>query len=137
MADTDLALSVDRFMRRIHSALQVKAAQFDTENVGPAGGMLLLTLAEMGHPEIRELTARFARDKSQMTRVIGMLETKGLVARRPSQRDQRASVVSLTPKGHEVVADLSRALAETVGALVAPLSPEDQETLKTLMKRIT
>lgn len=136
MADTDLALSVDRFMRRIHSALQARAAEFDTENVGPAGGMLLLTLAEMGQPEIRELTARFARDKSQMTRVIGMLETKGLVARRPSQRDQRASVVSLTPKGHAVVADLSRALAETIGALVAPLSAEEQETLKALMARI-
>ncbi|WP_424969639.1 MarR family winged helix-turn-helix transcriptional regulator [Dinoroseobacter sp. S76] len=136
MADTDLALFVDRFMRRIHSALQAKAAEFDTENVGPAGGMLLLTLAEMGQPEIRELTARFARDKSQMTRVIGMLETKGLVARRPSQRDQRASVVSLTPKGHAVVADLSRALAETIGTLVAPLSAEEQETLKTLMARI-
>ncbi|WP_424965163.1 MarR family winged helix-turn-helix transcriptional regulator [Dinoroseobacter sp. S375] len=136
MADTDLALSVDRFMRRIHSALQARAAEFDTENVGPAGGMLLLTLAEMGQPEIHELTARFARDKSQMTRVIGMLETKGLVTKRPSQRDQRASVVLLTPKGHRVVAELSTALAEAIETLVAPLNTDERQVLKTLMARI-
>ncbi len=136
MADTELALLIDRFMRRIHTSLQAKAAEFDTENVGPAGGMLLLTLAEMGQPELHALTERFARDKSQMTRVVRTLEAKGLLARRPSPRDQRASVVYLTERGKAVVARLEAALAETIGELVAPLPQADVQKLKALMRGI-
>jgi len=65
MEDTDLALLIDRFMRRIHFGLQSKAHAFDTAKVGPGGGIVLLTLAEMGRPELHELTTRVSRDKSQ------------------------------------------------------------------------
>ncbi|MEM9974769.1 MAG: MarR family transcriptional regulator [Pseudomonadota bacterium] len=136
MADSELALFVDRFTRRIHTSLQARAAEFDTENVGPAGGMLLLTLAEMGQPELHARTERFARDKSQMTRVVRTLEAKGLVARHPSPRDQRASVVFLTEKGRAVVATLEAVLADTIGELVAPLPEADVRTLKELMRQI-
>ena len=136
MADVELALLVDRFMRQIHASLQAKAADFDTENVGPAGGMLLLTLADMGRPEMHELTARFARDKSQMTRVVRALEGKGLVVRQRSDRDQRAHVLSLSAKGHQVVAVLQQVLADTISDLVAPLDSGDQKVLKALLARV-
>jgi len=134
MADVDLALLIDRLLRRIHTSLQSRATEFDTENVGPAGGMVLLTIAEMCRPEIHELTARFARDKSQMTRVIRSLEDKGLVARVPSERDARASVVFLTEKGRAFVADLGQALAETIDTILDPISDVDKAKLKSLLQ---
>ncbi len=137
MADVELALLLDRFMRRIHMSLQAKAPSFDTENVGPAGGMLLLTLAEMGRPELHELTERFARDKSQMTRVVRSLENKGLLVRQCSERDQRASTIGLTEKGRRVVEMLERALAETVGDIVEPLSVDERRLLKSMLSRVT
>lgn len=135
MPDTDLALLVDRFMRRIHFGLQAKAHEFDTARVGPGGGIVLLTLAEMGCPGLQELTNRVARDKSQMTRTIRSLETKGLVARETSPHDARVSLVRLTPEGEQVVSDLQHAVAETIDDILAPISKSDIKVLKDLLER--
>ncbi|MEM8729727.1 MAG: MarR family transcriptional regulator [Pseudomonadota bacterium] len=135
MADTELALLIDRLLRRIHTSLQTNSAAFDSENVGPAGGLILLTLSEMGAPELNELTRRFARDKSQMTRVVRMLEAKGLVDRSPSKRDSRASVIRLTKKGETVVSALETALTSAIGEILSPLSDDETQILKDLMRR--
>lgn len=135
MQDTDLALLIDRFMRRIHFGLQAKAHEFDRSKVGPGGGIVLLTLAEMGRPELHALTHRVARDKSQMTRTIRSLETKGLVVRETSDRDARVSLVSLTSAGEQVVRDLQDAVAETIGSILEPISKSEEQTLKALLQR--
>ena len=133
--DTELALLIDRFMRRIHFGLQSKAHAFDTARVGPGGGFVLLTLAEMGCPELNALTRRVARDKSQMTRTIRSLETKGLVKRKVSPQDARVSLVYLTEEGEAVVATLQQAVAETISDILAPISNAEEEALKGLLER--
>jgi len=135
MQDTELALLLDRFMRRIHFGLQAKAHSFDQAKVGPGGGIILLTLAEMGCVELNVLTRRVARDKSQMTRSIRSLETKGLVARQTSPRDARVSLVRLTPAGDQVVLELQNAVAETIQEILSPISKAEEDVLKRLLIR--
>lgn len=135
MQDTELALLIDRFMRRIHFGLQSKAHAFDTSGVGPGDGIVLLTLAEMGQPTLRDLTNQVARDKSQMTRTMRSLETKGLVIRETSPDDGRVSLVGLTDAGQQVVTDLQRAVAETIGDILGPISKSDERLLKDLLRR--
>jgi DNA-binding MarR family transcriptional regulator len=135
MPDTDLALLIDRFMRRIHFGLQAKAHTFDTARVGPGGGIVLLTLAEMECPGLQDLTRKVARDKSQMTRTIRSLEAKGLVQRKPSPCDARVSLVFLTEDGKATVRALQEAVSETIGEILAPLSAEDEDTLRQLLYR--
>mgnify|MGYP001796799662 CR=1 FL=1 len=135
MQNTDLALLIDRFMRKIHFGLQSKAHAFDRERVGPGGGIVLLTLADMGCPGLNELTRRVARDKSQMTRTIRSLETKGLVARKPSPGDARVSLVHLTGEGERVVDELRQAVAETIGEILAPISEQEESVLRRLLER--
>jgi DNA-binding MarR family transcriptional regulator len=137
MPDTDLALLIDRLMRRIHSGLQSRAAEFDTERVGPAGGMILLTLADMEGCPQAELTRRLARDKSQMTRSITALERKGLLTRTPSPNDARVTLLSLTEQGERVVTDLSQMLALTIDEVLAPLPASERATLRTILTRIS
>ncbi|MEM1303180.1 MAG: MarR family transcriptional regulator, partial [Pseudomonadota bacterium] len=110
MATIQLALLVDRLMRQIHVSLQANSAEFDTRDVGPMGGMVLLTLADTGPCDMHVLTQLMARDKSQMTRIIKALEAKDCVARETSARDARVSVISLTDIGQAVVQDLRIAL---------------------------
>ncbi len=131
----ELALLIDRFMRRIHFGLQANAHSFDTAKVGPGGGIVLLTLAEMGCPELNELTTRVARDKSQMTRTIRSLETKGLVARKPSPNDARVSLVYLTQTGEEVVKAIQKAVAETIDGILSPISKSEEKVLRGLLER--
>ena len=135
MQDTELALLIDRFMRRIHSGVHAKAHVFDTERVGPGGGFVLLTIAEMGCPELNELTKRVARDKSQMTRTIRTLETKGLVARKTAPHDARVTLVFLTDAGHNAVRAIQHAVAETIGEILAPISKTEEDVLKSLLHR--
>jgi len=134
MQDTELALLFDRFMRQIHFGLQSKAATFDKEGVGPGGGIILLTIADMGCPGMQELTNRVARDKSQMTRSIRSLENKGLVARHASTDDARVTLISLTPAGQTVVSQLQIAVAETINEILDPISQADQSLLKEIMQ---
>ena len=135
MQNTDLALLIDRFMRRIHFGLQSKADAFDTANVGPGGGIILLTLSDMGSPGLQELTRRVARDKSQMTRSIRSLEAKGLVERRPSSDDARVTLVRLTPEGEAVVKTLQTVVAETINEILAPISQDEKNAFKNMLER--
>ena len=135
MADTELALLVDRFMRRIHFGLQAKAPGFDKESVGPGGGIILLTIADMGRPSLQDLTKRVARDKSQMTRTIRSLEAKGLVERHGSPSDARVTLVSTTPTGEKVVRQLQEAVAETVDEILISISQSEKSQLKRLLQR--
>ena len=136
MSDTDLALLVDRFMRSIHFGLQQTAAEFDTARVGPGGGIILMTLADTGEVPLSALTTLVARDKSQMTRAIRDLEGKGLVTRTPSPEDGRVSLISLTPQGKSVVADLQAGVARVIDGLLDPISAAERATLKGLLARV-
>lgn len=135
MQDVELALLIDRFMRRIHFGLQSKAPVFDTEKVGPGGGVVLLTLSDMGCPSLQALTRQVARDKSQMTRTIRSLETKGLVARRPSPDDARVTLVSLTDAGQRVVDALKDVVTETINEILSPISKSEERVLRDLLDR--
>ncbi|WP_422021801.1 MarR family winged helix-turn-helix transcriptional regulator [Roseibium sp.] len=136
MQDTDLALLVDRFMRKIHSGLQDRAPSFDREAVGPGGGVVLMTLADTGRISLNELTKRVARDKSQMTRMIRSLEAKGLIEREVSPDDGRISLIFLTPKGSEVVGELMQTVAEVIGEILQPISESERRTLQSLLAQV-
>ncbi|WP_299865250.1 MarR family transcriptional regulator [uncultured Hoeflea sp.] len=135
MQDAELALLIDRFMRRIHFGLQSKGPSFDTERVGPGGGIVLLTLSDMGCPSLHELTLQVARDKSQMTRTIRSLETKGLVERRPSPDDARVTHVALTSAGERVVDALKEVVSETINEILSPISKSEELVLRNLLER--
>lgn len=136
MPDTQLALLIDRLMRRIHAALQAKAHAFDTERLGPVNSMILLTLGDMGPSAIQDLTRRVGRDKSQMTRAVHLMEGKGLLERAPSPSDARVSVVSLTEKGEAMVEMLRGVLAETIDEVLDPISAGERATLTEVLSRV-
>lgn len=135
MADTHLAILLDRLVRRMHISLHKKAPQFDTERVGPSGAMLLLTLDEMGSGPLHALTARLARDKSQMTRLVQSLERKGLILRTPSTQDNRVTLVSLTPAGRDVVETHQAAIAETIEGSLTALSDAEKQQFQALLAK--
>ncbi|MEO1109520.1 MAG: MarR family transcriptional regulator [Pseudomonadota bacterium] len=136
MQDTDLALLIDRLMRKIHSGLQERAPGFDREAVGPGGGIVLMTLADAGRISMNELTKRVARDKSQMTRMVRSLEAKGLVRREVAPDDGRVSLIFLTPKGSEIVGELMQTVAEVVGEILEPISKSERKTLQSLLAQV-
>ena len=134
--DVEIGKLVDRFMRHIHCDLGSKAPSFDHEKVGPAGGLVLMTLSDLEPVPMHELVRAIARDKAQVTRLLQSLGNKGLVEKSQSEVDGRVCMLQLTPKGRNTVDTLSLALAETIDGLLDPLSPKERGTLKSLLKKV-
>ncbi|MEL6837767.1 MAG: MarR family transcriptional regulator [Pseudomonadota bacterium] len=135
MPDIEIGQLVDRFMRQIHCDVGRKAPTFDADRIGPAGGMVLMALADQEPVPIHVLVRSISRDKAQITRLLHTLENKGLVAKSQSHVDGRVCILQLTPKGRDTVARLRLALAETIAGLLGPLDHHECDALKSLLRK--
>lgn len=82
----------------------------------------------------REVTQKDIADflllnPSQVVSLVDDLEARGLVRRTPSPHDRRAKIVVPTPEGEALFAAAKERLAPTHETLLAPLSPQERETL--------
>ncbi|HEX6056414.1 MAG TPA: MarR family transcriptional regulator [Intrasporangium sp.] len=71
-----------------------------------------------------------------MTNRVDRLERSGFVERRPDPSDRRGVLVHLTPRGRDVVDAAMADLIEHEKALLSKLSPTDQATLASLLRRM-
>lgn len=136
MADTHLAVLLDRFVRRIHMGLSAKALDFDTVGIGPGGAIVLLTVEEAGTIPMAELARRMVRDKSQMTRAVARLERLGMLSRATSEDDQRVTLISVTDAGRAMVRTHQTALAETIDEVMGADDPDTKDQLQKLLLRV-
>jgi DNA-binding MarR family transcriptional regulator len=84
-----------------------------THRAGESGAPSTMAVLELvrllGEDERRlsEIAALRGVDQSVVSRQISELQAKGLVCRRPDPADRRASLVRLTPDGHDLLAGLA------------------------------
>ncbi|MDA8200710.1 MAG: MarR family transcriptional regulator [Thermaerobacter sp.] len=76
-----------------------------------------------------ELARRLGIQAASLTRVLGRLESQGLVTRSTGQGDRRTVVVSLTQSGHETLGALSLGLDNPLFQGIRELGPEDRRHL--------
>jgi MarR family transcriptional regulator, lower aerobic nicotinate degradation pathway regulator len=96
----------------------------------------LLGILRDREPGMLELARYLELEKSSLSGLIDRAESRGLVERRPSADDRRATTVRITALGRQ----LSRAMVEEVGkdvaALVGVLSEKDRARLTSLVERV-
>jgi DNA-binding MarR family transcriptional regulator len=68
-----------------------------------------------------------------VTGLVDRLVEQGLINRRPSPKDRRAQIVSLTAQGRKVFRAMARTNGDWVGELFADLSSDDIDTLMRLL----
>jgi MarR family transcriptional regulator, organic hydroperoxide resistance regulator len=81
-----------------------------------------------------ELADALHCDNSNVTGIVDRLEDRGLVERRSATHDRRVKMLAVTERGAEVRERLAERL-EQAPAPLARLSPEDQRTLRDIMRR--
>ena len=81
------------------------------------------------------LAETLACDASNVTGLVDRLESRGLVARRPSPEDRRMRVLVLTPAGTQVRASLVERMMAPPPA-VRRLSPRERRALVRLLRRL-
>jgi DNA-binding MarR family transcriptional regulator len=73
-------------------------------------------------------------DASNVTGIVDRLEKRGLIERRPSERDRRVKVLVVTAEGEQVRRQLLIRLGEPPQAIAA-LSPADRKRLAGILRR--
>jgi DNA-binding MarR family transcriptional regulator len=100
----------------------------------PSQELLIMNLWEKG-PQTQTELVRFLRfDHSTIAKSLRRMEVAGLIARRPSAEDRRATVVSLTPKGRAIRKKIEGVWGQLERA--SALSPEERKHLVRLMARV-
>ncbi|MET9650810.1 MULTISPECIES: MarR family transcriptional regulator [unclassified Streptomyces] len=75
--------------------------------------------------------------RSQVSRVVDALQTRGLVTRTPSARDARSVEVSLTEEGRRVFAEADATRREALGPVFTELLDErDLEALAAVWRKL-
>jgi DNA-binding MarR family transcriptional regulator len=82
-----------------------------------------------------ELSQRMMVSNGNVTGLVERLATQGLLNRRPSPKDRRAQLVSLTAEGRRFFRAMARANGDWIAEMLADLSSNDIETLMRLLAR--
>ncbi|MEV8504261.1 MarR family transcriptional regulator [Actinoplanes sp. NPDC051475] len=65
-----------------------------------------------------------------MTKIVGKLEERGLVARTPHPTDRRQVILAATEQGRVVYAQFEKARNEWLAKQLAELTPDERDTLE-------
>jgi DNA-binding MarR family transcriptional regulator len=100
---------------------------------------VLATLRRSGPPyRLRpsEFTGALMLTSSGTTKRLDRLEQAGLITREPDPRDRRGILITLTPKGIELIDALTAAHLENERRVLAALSAAEQDRLAGLLRKL-
>jgi DNA-binding MarR family transcriptional regulator len=123
----NLALHLSREMEKTFGRFNLNAANFD----------VLATLRRSGEPYTlspSDLMETMMVSSGTMTNRIDQLERAGLVARSQNPDDGRSFLISLTPKGFELIDAAVTAHVETQKRLISTLSEGERKALDRLLR---
>lgn len=84
----------------------------------------------------KDLAGKILKSSGNLTLVIDNLEKRGLVQRARQAADRRFVMVSLTQEGRALIERIMPQHVEDIRAALAALSPDEQETLGKLCKKL-
>jgi DNA-binding MarR family transcriptional regulator len=82
-----------------------------------------------------ELSQRMMVSNGNVTGLVERLVEQGLIHRRPSPKDRRAQIVSLTAEGRRLFRSMARANGDWIGEMFADLSGNDIQALLRLLAK--
>jgi DNA-binding MarR family transcriptional regulator len=112
------------------------AARLEALKLTPADAGILRVLAREEDMSQQGLANALGMFPSRLVLVLDELEKTGLVERRESTADRRVYALRITSRGKEMLRAIGQVAREHREALVAALTPTEQETLTRLLVRI-
>jgi DNA-binding MarR family transcriptional regulator len=130
-------LSVGYLMGRARASL-LSALDARLERFGLTGMQfaVLKHLAEGSARTAAELCRFMQYDTGAMTRILDLLEERGLVSRERSRADRRAVVLKLSPSGRTQLPRLASVASGVLAAHLAGFSAAEVEALKSYLGRM-
>jgi DNA-binding MarR family transcriptional regulator len=124
-------------IRRAH---QLAVAIFMEETaefaVTPVQFAILNVLIEDPGEDQVTLAGKVAFDAATFGSVIGRLEAKGWVRRKPDAQDRRRKLLWVTPEGERAASAMRSAVRKTQARILAPLEPHERDQLVQLLDKV-
>lgn len=136
------ALSLTRFLPYRCNALarkiSVSLSRIYTERFGitVAEWRVLVTLAEYGELQAKQVSELTSMDKVQVSRAVAAMQGRGLLLRRPCERDSRAAFLCLSAEGADLYQRIEPEALAWERSLLAPLAPAERDTLFALIDKL-
>jgi DNA-binding MarR family transcriptional regulator len=121
----DLASRVRATITPLYRQLRQQASEGLTASQLSALG----TIARQGPITLGDLAAHERVKPPMVTKVVGGLETEGLVERQTDPTDRRVTWVTLTPDGEATLDQVKARRTEWLAELLSTLSAEELESL--------
>ncbi|MGN7438617.1 MAG: MarR family winged helix-turn-helix transcriptional regulator [Alcanivorax sp.] len=97
--------------------------------------VLFLVTKEPGI-SIGDIVNELGRDKSQITRKVKDLETKGLLKRIPHENDKRVSTLHITEAGRKIALELQKVKQDVLNDVLSSLTKEEKAQFQALLKKL-
>jgi len=132
MAESGLAERIDavrRFNRFYTRQIGVLQEHLLRSRFSLAEARVIYELAQRDRSTASELARELSLDPGYLSRLLGGLERGGIVAKAPSARDGRQSLLRLAPAGRDAFAALNAQSAEQIAAMLSRLPAAEQGRL--------
>lgn len=96
----------------------------------------LREIAKNGAMLMREISDAMLVTPANVTGIVDRLEEKGLITRKISQGDRRATIVELTPEGRAVQERVAKKQGELVQRALGAFTVDEQRTLRSLLQKL-
>ncbi|CAG7646612.1 MarR family winged helix-turn-helix transcriptional regulator [Paenibacillus allorhizosphaerae] len=119
--------------RKISQLFMQRLKPYD---ITPEQWLVLYCVGEQKGMIQKDIAAKASKDKPTTTRILDMLESKGLVIKQPGQSDRRSFIVHTTDKGKELIAQTEAIERKAVEDATAGMSTDEYNLLIGLLHRI-
>lgn len=129
-----LLLAHNRAVRAIESDLEQEDG---TISLGWYDVLLELAAADDGRLRMQELGVRAVLSRTRVSRIVGELETAGLVERQPDPDDGRAALAVITAAGRQARRATAPVYLDSIERhFTRHLTEPEQRTISTAMQRV-
>ncbi|QBD80515.1 MarR family transcriptional regulator [Ktedonosporobacter rubrisoli] len=127
----------ERFFHQLAFACS-EAKQTFTQQLGmsQARWQLLILLDSHGEMSHAALQQQLSLDGATITRLVKQFEAEGSVSRRLDPQNNRYTLISLTPSGHEITADIRASHRTFAAQLLGGIPREEQEAVLRVLEQL-
>ncbi len=118
-----------RMRRRMSMAL-------DRDDLTLEQYVVLYHLMEKDGINQKNLSQRADKDQATLARILDILEGRGYVVRKTTEKDRRAFLVFITDEGRSKVKETARRLGEVHEDIVSGIEPEKVELFIDMIKQM-
>ena len=133
-----ISQELHRLDLRIVQKLEKESPIEDARDITGTNGQLILFLKEHEHETVyqKDIEKAFCITRSTASRVLSLMEQKGLVMRRGVEHDARLKRVTLTERSKAFSAVMSEKCAELEKKLFSGFSKEEEDLVLSFLKRM-